>query len=421
MIKISDIQNKKLHEIYPDLYGSEYDCEFLDKRFIKLLQTHKSLFNKDGANLFSTSGRTELGGNHTDHNLGKVLAASINLDTIAAVNKTGDNKAILISEGFPAVEIDLTNLEYVKQEENTTHGLLRGIAYSFKQRGLNIGGFIANTSTNVLKGSGLSSSAAIEVLCATIFNHLYNDDLLSPVELAKIGQFAENHYYGKPSGLMDQTACACGGIVSIDFKDNNSPLVEQIPFNFHEFGYNIIIVDTKGSHDNLTHCYKDIPKEMKLVAQYFEKEVLREVDRETFFSNIAQLRKDLNNDRAILRAIHYFNENIRVDEMVHALKNNDLKTYLKKVNESGQSSYNYLQNLYENYKEQGLGLALSILETTLKGEGAFRVHGGGFAGTVQAYIPCEMTENIITCLENVFGKNCVSILNIRKNQTLCFA
>jgi galactokinase len=421
MTNIEKVKNSKLHEIYPKLYGNVKNYDEIDLRFINLLKKHDQFFNKKQALLFSTAGRSELGGNHTDHNLGKVLAATINLDTIAAVNKTDDNIAVLISEGFPVVSIDLGDLKYIKEEENTTQGLLRGIAYAFKQRGLNIGGFVANTSTNVLKGSGLSSSAAIEVLCATIFNHIYNDDILEPLELAKIGQFAENTYYGKPSGLMDQSACASGGIISIDFKDNNNPIVTNIPFNFKQFGYNLIIIDTKGSHDDLTHCYSAIPKEMKDVAKFFNKSVLREVSFNHFMKNINKLREYLKNDRALLRAIHYFNENNRVEKMIQALDNEDIESYLKLVNQSGESSYNYLQNLYDNPKEQGLGLALAILETILDGEGAKRVHGGGFAGTVQAYIPLNKTKFVIKQIEEVFGKNSVTWLNIRQYPTLCFA
>ncbi|NCD04736.1 MAG: galactokinase [Spirochaetia bacterium] len=421
MINVKSIENNALIDIYPKLYGKKFDSSYLNKRYISLLKTHQTLFNKNSALLFSTAGRSELGGNHTDHNLGKVLAASINLDTIAAVNKTNDNIAILNSEGFPEVKVDLSNLDYRKDEENTTQGLLRGIAYAFNQKGLKIGGFLANTTTNVLKGSGLSSSAAIEVLCATIFNNLYNEDVLSPIELAKISQFAENTYYGKPSGLMDQCACASGGIISIDFKDNINPKVINIPFDFKKFGYNLIIVDTKGSHDDLTHCYSAIPSEMKAVANYFNKTVLREISYDDFFNNIHDLRDNLKNDRALLRAIHYFNENKRVEDMVIALKNNDINKYLELVNKSGQSSYNYLQNLYDKPIEQGLGLALAVLETSLEGEGAYRVHGGGFAGTVQAYIPFDKTEKIIKNLETVFGIGCVTELNIREIPTIAFA
>jgi len=421
MINVKSIENNALFDVYPKLYGKKYDTNYLNKRYISLLKTHEILFNNDSAILFSTAGRSELGGNHTDHNLGKVLAASINLDTIAAVNKTNDNIATLISEGFPEVKVDLNKLDFKKEEENTTQGLLRGIAYAFIQKGLKIGGFVANTSSNVLKGSGLSSSAAIEVLCATIFNNLYNEDVLTPIELAKISQFAENNYYGKPSGLMDQCACASGGIISIDFKDNKNPKVINIPFDFKKFGYNLIIVDTKGSHNDLTHCYSAIPNEMKAVANYFNKEVLREISYDDFFNNIKDLRVYLKNDRALLRAIHYYNENKRVDDMIIALQNNDINQYLKLVNKSGQSSYNYLQNLYDNPLEQGLGLALAILETVLDGNGAYRVHGGGFAGTVQAYIPFNKTEKIITELESVFGIGCVTELNIREIPTISFA
>lgn len=423
MIDINKIKEGNLHSIYPSLYGSNFDENKLDTRFINLLKTHKELFNKDSADLFSTAGRSELGGNHTDHNLGKVIAATINLDTIAAVNKTDDNVAVIISEGFDPVKVDLTSLDYVKSEENTTDSLVRGIAAAFKNRGLNFGGFIANTTTSVLKGSGLSSSAAIEVLCATIFNHLYNSDILDPVELAKISQFAENTYYGKPSGLMDQCGCACGGIISIDFKNNSNPQIKKIPFSFAEHGYDLLIIDTKGSHDDLTHCYSAIPYEMKEVAHYFNKEVLREVDFNDFLNNIENLRKTLKNDRAILRTFHYFNENKRVDKMVNALENDKIENYFSLVNASGQSSFNYLQNVYndENPKEQGLSLALALLESFLDDIGAKRVHGGGFAGTVQAYVKHEKSEQIINKVELLFNKGCVTKLNIRDKATTCFA
>ncbi len=423
MININDIKNKELHSKYSSLYGNNLNLEYLDNRFINLLKKHKELFDKESALLFSTSGRTELGGNHTDHNLGKILAASINLDTIAAVNKTNDNKATIISEGFSPVVVDLNNLEYKKEEENTTDGLVRGIAYSFMKKGLKVGGFVANTTTNVLKGSGLSSSAAIEVLCATIFNNLFNNDKLSPLELAQIGQFAENEYYGKPSGLMDQTACASGGIISIDFKEKANPKLTNINFNFKDFGYELIIVDTKGSHDNLTHCYSSIPFEMKEIAKFFNKEVLREVEFTDFLNNLPEIRQTLKNDRAILRAFHYFNENIRVEKMCKALENKDINLYLSLVKESGRSSFQYLQNLYDkdNPSEQGLSLALVLLDTLLKDKGAYRVHGGGFAGTIQAYIPINEREKYITQIENIFGINSVTELQIRENKTLCFA
>lgn len=423
MINIDNIKNKSLHNIYPNLYGKNLDNELLDKRFINLLKKHNELFKNKTASLFSTAGRTELGGNHTDHNLGKVLAASINLDTVAAVNKTDNNIATIISEGFSPVKVNLDNLNYNKAEENTTDGLVRGIAFAFKQKGLKIGGFNANTTTNVLKGSGLSSSAAIEVLCATIFNNLYNSDVLTPLELAQIGQFSENNYYGKPSGLMDQCACASGEIISIDFKDKDNPKLINIPFNFNEFGYELIIVDTKGSHDNLTHCYSAIPYEMKNVAKFFNKNVLSEVPFEDFLNNISALKKELKNDRSILRAFHFFNENIRVEQMNKALLNKDINTYLTLVRESGRSSYEYLQNLYDddNPKEQSLGIALALLDTLLKDDGAYRVHGGGFAGTIQAYIPIKNSDYYIQKLKQIFGDDSVTKLQIRKNKTLCFA
>ena len=279
---------------------------------------------------------------------------------------------------------------------------------------------LTNTTTNVLKGSGLSSSAAIEVLCATIFNNLFNDDKLTPLELAQIGQFSENEYYGKPSGLMDQTACASGGIISIDFKDKNNPQVTNIDFNFKKFGYELIIVDTKGSHDDLTHCYSFIPHEMKEIANFFNKDVLREVKFNDFIINLPEIRRNIKNDRAILRAFHYFNENLRVEKMVEALGNENIELYLSLVKASGRSSYQYLQNLYDpsNPIEQGLGLALVLLDTLLEDKGAYRVHGGGFAGTIQAYIPIDEREKYITQIENIFGENSVTELQRRKNKIL---
>ncbi|MGD1822258.1 MAG: galactokinase [Pleomorphochaeta sp.] len=423
MISINEIKDKALHSIYPNLYGKNIDLDYYDNRFISLLENHFELFKNEKASIFSTAGRTELGGNHTDHNLGKVLAASINLDTIAAVNKTDDNIATIISEGFDPVSINLNNLDYSKNEENTTQALVRGIAYSFSKRNLKVGGFVANTTTNVLKGSGLSSSAAIEVLCATIFNHLYNNDILTPLELAQIGQFAENNYYGKPSGLMDQLACASGGIISIDFKEKETPKLINIPFNFNEMGYDLIIIDTKGSHDDLTHCYSSIPFEMKEIAQFFNKEVLREVSFSDFLNNLPLLKATIKNDRAILRAFHYFNENLRVEQMCKSLEQKDVNTYFKLVKESGKSSYEYLQNLYDNTnpKEQSLGVGLALLDTLLGDKGAYRVHGGGFAGTIQAYIPLSESELIISKIKCLFGKDSVTKLHIRKKETICFA
>ncbi|NBK24475.1 MAG: galactokinase [Spirochaetia bacterium] len=417
------IREGLLHETYPHLYAKRYDNNEMDARYASLLESHAKLFKIQEALLFSTAGRSELGGNHTDHNLGKVLAATINLDTIAAVSPRDDDKVVLISEGYPPVEIDLASLEMVESEKNTTEALLRGIAFAFKQKGIAIGGWQANTTSRVLKGSGLSSSAAIEVLCATIFNHLFNGDKLSPIELAIIGQFSENHYFGKPSGLMDQVACANGGIVSIDFKEAKNPVVTPVPFSFEQHGYHLVIVDTGGNHADLTPEYASVPKEMRQVARYFNKMNLREVETDAFVAALPQLRKDLHNDRALLRAIHFFGENDRVSDMLSALKREDMQTYLLKVRSSGESSFCFLQNLYPSSypQEQGLSLGIAMTKEVLGDSATVRVHGGGFAGTIQAYVPTDKLAVFSTYLESVFGKGSVTVIAVRERESCCIA
>ena len=412
---------KDLSHLYKDLYGERYDKADMDARYESLIQRHEELFGtkEDDIALFSTAGRTELAGNHTDHNLGKVIAGTINLDTIAAVSLRDDNKVIVNSEGFPEVVVDITDLEVKADEVNTTQALLRGIAKSFKDRGLKIGGWQANTTTRVLRGSGLSSSAAIEVLCAEIFNNLFNDDALAPVELAKIGQYAENVYYGKPSGLLDQIGCAQGGIVGIDFEDNANPVLTPIDVNFEDYGYDLVIVDTKGDHADLTGEYAAIPTEMREIAAYFGKKNMREVSWEDLISHFKEVRAAVGNDRAVLRAIHFLNENTRVEAMLECLQEKDIDGYLYFVTESGNSSFKYLQNVYPvvDTKHQGLPIALSLTEDFLCGEGACRVHGGGFAGTIQAYIPKEDTADYIALMDSIFGEGAATVLAIRKKPT----
>lgn len=407
----------RLHEFYPLLYGNGYNEKEMDERYLCLEKKHKELFDKDNPMIFSASGRTEIGGNHTDHNQGKVIGGSINLDTIAAVSERDDKRIILASEGFPIADIDISDLEIREEEKNKTEALLRGIAKAFSDRGFNIGGWQANTSTKVLQGSGLSSSAAIEVLCAEIFNNLYAEDRLSPVELAKIGQFAENTYFGKPSGLLDQICCACGGITSIDFKDRRNPEVSQISTDFSDFGYVMIITDTKGSHANLTHEYAAVPSEMKQIAEYYGKESLRDVDFRTFMEDMPEIREKIRNDRALLRAYHFFTENIRVDMMLEALENNDFDDFLDLVKESGDSSFRFLQNVYQSShsEEQGLSLGIALSESIMQNSGAVRVHGGGFAGTIQAYIPEEDADIYTEGMERMFGKGCSMRIEIRKS------
>ena len=407
---------EKLHEVYPSLYGKNYDESEMDRRFQSLIDKHKELFDRDDVMLFSAAGRSEIAGNHTDHNLGLVIGATINLDTIACVSKREDSRVIIASEGFPVVDVDISDLGIKEEEKNTTESLIRGIAKAFKDRGIALGGYQANTSTRVLKGSGLSSSAAIEVLAAEIFNNIYASDSLDPVELAKIGQYAENVYFGKPSGLLDQISCAHGGIVGIDFKDPSNPVITPLDVDFEEHGYELVITDTKGNHADLTGEYASVPPEMRMVASYFGKKNLREVEYSDFINNIKSIREKLKNDRAILRAYHFFKENERVSLMLDELKDESIDTFLMLVEESGNSSFKYLQNVYPSSSpsEQGLSLALALSEDVLEGEGASRVHGGGFAGTIQAYVPDYMVSKYIQRMESVFGKGCSVCIAIRK-------
>ncbi len=406
----------QLHRIYPDIYGKEYDEREMDSRFIHLVEKHKELFGKDNPAIFSAAGRTEIGGNHTDHNLGKVIGGSVNLDTIGAVSKRSDSRVIIASEGFPVVDVDISDLSVKNDEKNGTDSLVRGIAAAFREKGIEIGGWEANTTTKVLGGSGLSSSAAIEVLIAEIFNNFFNEDKFSPIELAKIGKYAENVYFGKPSGLLDQACCAHGGIVGIDFKDTDNPVITPLDVSFEDYGYTMIITDTRGSHADLTGEYAAVPPEMREVAAYYGKKNLREVNFQDFLRDMKDIREKVGNDRALLRAYHFFTENKRVDFMLQTLQEGDIDGFLSFVSESGNSSFRFLQNVYPSSSpaNQGLALAIALSEEVLQGEGAVRVHGGGFAGTIQAYVPQSMTEKYISAMENLFGAGCSIRIAIRR-------
>ncbi len=407
---------EQLHQLYPDLYGKEYDEREMDDRFTHLTEKHKELFGREDAAIFSAAGRTEIGGNHTDHNLGKVIGGSVNLDTIGAVTKRSDNRVIIASEGFPVVDVDISDLEVKSGEKNGTDSLVRGIAAAFRKKGMKIGGWQANTTTKVLGGSGLSSSAAIEVLIAKIFDNLYNDDDLAPIEIAKMGKYAENVYFGKPSGLLDQACCAQGGIVGIDFKDNDNPVLTPVSVSFEDYGYTMIITDTRGSHADLTGEYAAVPPEMREIAAYYGKKNLRDVDFQCFLRDAKDIREKTGNDRALLRAYHFFTENIRVDYMLQTLKEGDIDGFLGFVNESGNSSFRFLQNVYPSSspKDQGLSLAIALSEHILQGDGAVRVHGGGFAGTIQAYVPEALVNKYISGMESLFGAGCSMRIAIRK-------
>ncbi len=412
------INSERFKQLLPRLYGSDTDAPLHINRFTQLLERH-SIPCTEKSGLFSTAGRTELAGNHTDHNLGKVIAGTINLDTIAVATPIEEPIVSVYSEGFPPVTVDISDLAVRTEEEGTTNALVRGIAKGFADRNLQLGGFVATTSTRVLKGSGLSSSAAIEVLVATLFNNLYNRDRLSPVELAMIGKYAENTYFGKPSGLMDQVACGNGGITAIDFAHPEQVETTEITCDFSEMGYDLLVVDTKGDHANLTGDYAAIPKEMRSVAACFDRDSLREVPFGLFMDTIQSVRERVKNDRAVLRAFHYFTENNRVDAMVQALQQMDSATYLSLVRQSGASSFQFLQNLYSTHEvqEQPLAIALAMTSQFLEDDGACRVHGGGFAGTIQVYVPCRKTQEYIQFIENVFGDGSATKLAIRSLPT----
>ncbi|MBD3386740.1 galactokinase [candidate division KSB1 bacterium] len=392
------------------------------KRYHNLAERFKKAFGEKDVWFFSTPGRSEIGGNHTDHNHGRVLAAAIHLDSIAIAAPVGEKVITVISEGYKErFEIDLTDLEPKKEEERTTFALLRGIAARFKALGYEIGGYCAAISSDVLPGSGLSSSASIEVLLATIFNALYNDNRITDEELAVIGQYAENVYFNKPSGLMDQMTCAVGGIVTIDFKDPQKPIVKKVNFDFNNSRYKLVVVDTGGNHADLTDDYAAVPQEMRAVAAELGGKTCRDIDLDTLLDHVKMLRSKAG-DRAILRAFHFLQDNARVIEQVNALGKNDFDGFLELVRASGNSSFKWLQNIYtsKNVHEQGVSLALALTEEYLEtiGKGACRVHGGGFAGTIQVFLPEPDVDAYKRRMHQVFDSNSVLVLDIRPHGTL---
>jgi galactokinase len=435
---LEKINSKRAAEIFGELYG-ESEIDAARQRYVSLItgiQKAEADFCGEMENLriFSAPGRTELAGNHTDHNRGKVLAASIQLDNVAIAQKRDDNIVFFRSTGFPDVKINLTDkngnpdLQSKPEEKGTTEALIRGIAGELFKRGCKTGGFSANADSTVLAGSGLSSSAALETLLCRIFDALYDEGRRGALEIAQIGQTAENVYFGKPCGLMDQIACACGGASAIDFADAAQPVIKRINFNPDAAGYALCVVNTGGSHADLTADYASIPAEMKAVAAFFGKSVLGELEKETFLFRAAEVRKSLG-DRAFLRAIHFFNENERVDAMTAILsemekaatageKQRALSLYLDLVNESGDSSWELLQNVYspQRPETQGIGAALALTKDFLRKQklhGACRVHGGGFAGTIQVYVPLNAMNVYRAYIEAVFGGGSLTVLRIR--------
>ena len=363
---------------------------------------------------FSAPGRTEIGGNHTDHQRGRVLAGAVNLDTVAAVRPNGTSVIRILSEGYPQCAVDVSDLTPKADEINTTMALIRGVAARFAQLGCNVEGFDAYVTSTVLPGSGLSSSAAYEVLIGTIINHLFFDGKVSQPEIAMIGQYAENVFFGKPCGLMDQMASAVGSMVTIDFFDKENPVIEKVDFDFAACGHALCIIDSRASHADLTDEYAAITIELKNICGYFGKDVLTQIDEKDFIDSIPALREKFG-DRAVLRAYHFYKENARVPMQVAALKKGDFDAFLKLIKESGYSSYMYLQNVIPaGYKaHQDVALSLSLCEMYLGGRGAYRVHGGGFAGTVQAFVPVDILESFRKGVDAVLGEGACHILSIR--------
>ena len=424
---LSDLESGKLEPTFEAL-GGEGGGKAQSLRCIQLVKTFAQMYGEDRkVALLTVSGRSELSGNHTDHNHGCVIAASISLDVLAVASPRPDGMIRLKSEGFDEDVVDLATYTTPNKEKyGTSASLIAGVCDGFKNNGYAIGGFDACTTSNVLTGSGLSSSAAFEDMVGTILSHLYNQGDVDNVTVAKIAQYAENVYFGKPCGLMDQVACAVGGIVAIDFKDTTAPVITPVPFDMTAAGYRLCIVNTGGNHADLTADYASVPSEMKSVAAVFGAAVLRDVDEQVVRDSIPTLRERVG-DRAILRALHFYDENKRVAMQKEALLaacnttdqteiKNAVKTFFDCVLASGRSSFCYLQNVYTtaNVGEQGLSLALCLCDAVLRDTtAAWRVHGGGFAGTVQAFVPAQKVEEFATVMDAAFGRGACKVLAIR--------
>lgn len=412
---IEQIKNGQFDAAFGRLYDMA-EKQVVYDRFVESIESFIELFGDDeDVYLLSAPGRTEICGNHTDHNLGCVAAAGVNLDVIAVAAKTADNIVTVKSKGFDKIDIiDLSVLEPQQSEREVSASLIRGIANGFSKRGYAIGGYNAYTTSNVLKGSGLSSSAAFETLVGVGFNELYNNGAMDAVEIAKIGQYAENEYFGKPSGLMDQMASSVGSFIFIDFKDPQNPVIKKLELDLKKMGLSLVIVDTGGNHADLTYEYAAIPAEMRAVAAFFGAQNLREVDEDAFYASIKAVREQTG-DRAVVRAHHFFTENKRVSALVNAVDKADKAAFLRIINASGDSSYKYNQNIYPNGdgKEEGLAVALAMSQHLLGNEGASRVHGGGFAGTIQAFVPDALLERYLSGMRAVFGQNSCYLLQIR--------
>lgn len=418
---ISNIDSGNLDEKFIDIYIDKERIEYQKNRYKKALTSYKETFGSlssynENVLIVSAPGRTEVGGNHTDHQHGQVLAASINDDAIAIASKNSSDIINVKSEGYDMISFSPNDIDKKDSEEGTTIALIKGVIKGVMDRGFIIGGFDAYITSDVLGGSGLSSSAAFETLIGNILSALYNDMKIDAVTIAIIGQYAENYYFGKPCGLMDQMACSVGSLCHIDFINPSNPVIERIELDMDKEGYSLCITDTKGSHADLTPDYAAIPSEMKAVANLFGKDVLTDISESDVIDNISDIRSKLG-DRALLRALHFFEENKRVPVEAEALKNNDFKTFLSTVKASGDSSYKFLQNVYTNHdpEHQNVSIALCISEMVLQNDGGVcRVHGGGFAGTIQAFVRNEKVNEYKAALDKVFGNGACAVLKIRK-------
>ncbi len=415
------IQSTEGQALLAQMYGQSQVAE-QTARYTKLNATFEEYFGaQEASKLFSASGRSEIGGNHTDHNHGKVLAGSITLDTIAVAVPTAESVITFYSEGYDKkYVIDLTDLTPNTEDDGTT-ALIRGMAAGFKEFGHKIGGFQAYLSSNVFSASGVSSSASFEMLICTILNHFYNDGTLDVVTLAKIGQYAENQYWNKPSGLLDQMACAYGGLIAIDFENPAQPVIEPVQWDFQQNGYSLVIVNTGGNHADLTEDYAAVPNEMRAVAQALGSEYVREITADAIYANLKKVREAAG-DRAVLRALHFLEENKRVDGEVQALRDGRFADFLKLITASGNSSWKWLQNVYQSgaVKEQEIGIALALTENYLQnlGDGACRIHGGGFAGVILTILPNEKVEEYMSWMHDML-ETPIIVVNVRAQGAVC--
>ncbi|MGN0532720.1 MAG: galactokinase [Eubacterium sp.] len=412
---ITALKNGEFNANLKTVYVTDDAVETQIPRYIETLNDFGELYGWDrDVNIMSAPGRTEVCGNHTDHNNGKVLAASINLDAIAVVSKSDSDTIRVKSKGHRMNVVDLNDLTPDESKFGDSTALVQGVAAGIKNLGYNIGAFDACTTSDVMGGSGLSSSAAFEVLLGSIFSYAFNDGKISAVDIAKVAQYSENVFFGKPCGLLDQMASSVGSFVTIDFESTENPVIKKVDFDFSKSGHSLCIVDTGGNHSDLTDDYAAVRGEMEAVAKAMGKSVLRETTYEDFMANLPQITQQVN-DRAILRAIHFYYENMRVDNAIAALENNDFETFKDIIIDSGNSSYMLNQNVYspKNPTEQKLSLALAISKELLAGKGAWRVHGGGFAGTIQAFVPNDMLDEYKSTIEGVFGDGSCHVLIIR--------